>query len=592
MNKNLRVQEVDSESAELIILSFEQFPEAVNELLRAQFGEYDQHFDINFNHKRESELEGYQIQRDTNPDILSFSLKSVQSEGIFSGALYDTKSLFDLNSGLFPSSEMDFYKVQANTIDTEYSIDYTTIMKKLLAVEAKQSNTINYLVHKFCKRYPEELDKAKQLIALFNKKNLVFNEFEQKTLFTFFYLGLRYLNGEEGFNPTLFWKLKIKKVRKKVDAAAFAISGNLRINNVFIEAEFRGKGIIKSIFEFGLTKRQFTWTSTKHPAVKATLLKLGYKLIGRTYPYDFNHSGQPQINQDYILKNEEIFIYDNSGVPALGNQKLKDIIVNNSDKHTDLTYNTIKEMYPGCASTIYDGVIEKISDIKPFDFIVFDAGPDNLPDGGFDHPRYKNIKNIIYANDNYNFCKKRVDLRTGNIKRVPTGIFQLNGIFYTYEHDKENSFISENPAEYIKEYDYKLVQMNTQITIKTKEPNFDNFIEKIKENISFGTRNVYFELPIEIGMNSSISDAEDRNAFLKFATDTKLLFGFEAFRKNWNFSGVGEYYLESYENQVLNFKHREDNARVRVLKDMELHHYFWDGFRPQEEKESIFSTGN
>lgn len=541
------IKKEEFDTLELKRQVFENNYTEINSELVKIFGEYNKDFDISFTSKNKFDLISTRFTERSDPEELL--LKSSKSEGLFSDVFYETQDGFDFNIGLYPYTTTKFYTVEAKVKDYIYFIDFQSLFKKLLIMESKFDGFINFLIYRWCvKNNVENLEKSmNKYQVIINKKDQRFNEDDKKELWKLV-LSFTYIKGLEEEMPKNFWKIKINKITRTVDAGIFSINDNLKIQNVFISKSFRGLGLGKKIFEFGLKERLFTWTSTKNPAVIKILQDLGYRRVGIKYPFDFNKSGNKNINEKYILKNETIFIYVNYDNPKFTPEGLNKLIYNNSTQDDEYTYEIMEEIHGDNFKLDTSGIIERYKDLKLVDLYEFSKALL----GKMDTPRYKNVRIILPVSDKWDFCQRKIDVRTGNLVKSPTGVFELDDQWYFYEWDTKYNYLNHDFRSKIRELNVTIVNIDQTIYLQYNKPNFNNFVQKLINNETIKEEKHFEECLLnglkDINLVNEIKIGE-------FCINSRIMLGKEAFMHYYNTSTDNEWKMVSIKDKTIQLEH-------------------------------------
>ena len=555
----------DFETLELRRQVFENNYEKVNVALIEAFGEYEENLDISKRSKNECILISTKFVERYDPEELL--LKSSKSEGLFSDIFYENQGGFDFNIGLIPYVSTKFYTVEAKVKDYIFSIDYQMIFKKLLNLETKFEGIINYLLYRWCiKISSQNVEKVmNKFITIINKKDQRFNEDDKRELWSLV-LSFTYVKGLEETTPNTFWKIKISTLTRTKDIGIFSINNDLKVQNVFISKPYRGLGVGKLIFEFELRKRPFTWTSTKNPAVFKILEKIGYRKVGIKTPFDFNTSGNKTINEKHILKNETVYIFENIEHPRYDQKNLKNIVYDNSSETDEYSFEIIKEIHPEFRLDD-SGSVDRYSDLKLVDLYKFSKAEP----GFMKETRYQNVEIILPVSDRWSFCQRKIDIRTGELVKIPTGVFELDSQWYFYQWDTTNNYLNYDFHTKIKPIDINILNNDKTLYLNYKKPNFNNFVSKLTKNEFIEDEDHFEKCLLQISDNS-IDTNEMRIG--KYITESRLILGKEAFIFFHNLNTDNEWEIEEINDKTIKLKNvKSESIKKDVGIEAIYNHY-------------------
>ena len=300
------------------------------------------------------------------------------------------------------------YTVKGKVEEETIKIPYQTIIDNLKNIDSKMPGFFEYL---FIISDPEERYNNLKLI----KQKGVGAKSLESNLFLLFGI-LRYRN-DKNYNNSLVWNSVIKSKITTKDIGYFTVSHQARfLGNVWVDPEFRGKGIAKTILKYVtdkiLPKLGYIYVMSKTPAMLKLLDNLeefDYKLdtykyqthkIGKTLPYTFpgvTQTGGSRKGLDNYIEN--LYVIDN------GNENFIHDLKRNSHTERVKTILFNEEFYPtmGLSDRKVEFVDQEIPTMEELHLVTrqWYTGNQNQPETKIKIIGYTNDKNVIPSYYNY-----------------------------------------------------------------------------------------------------------------------------------------------------------------------------------------------
>lgn len=365
------------------------------------------------------------------------------------------------------------YTVKAKVEEETIKIPYQTIIDNIKIIDSKMPGFFEYL---FIISDPEGRYNDLRLI----KQKGIGAKALENNLFLLFGI-LRYRNDKD-FNDSLVWNSVIRSKISTKDIGYFTVCFQSRyLGNIWVDPEFRGKGIAKAMLKFVtdklLPKLGYIYVMSKTPAMLKLLDNLeefDYKMdtykyqthkIGKALPYTFpgvTQTGGSRKGLDYHVEN--LYVIDN------GNEEfIHDLKRNN---HTERVKTILFDEDFYSTMSLSDRNIQFVDlEIPTMEelFLVtrqWYIGNQNQPETKIKIIGYTNDKNVIPGY--YNYYNEQDDY----FKHL---VYEYDGETYLYPcHDNKLHF--GLPMQDIRtvskklDFDYEIYYTPTNTLVEIKYP--------------------------------------------------------------------------------------------------------------------------